>query len=345
MKIFMIITYHILLGLTGLSSGLSCDGDDPLDTPYFSPFYKRVRPATGCSRAATDTEEQEVHVIRLDQPAENVFLYVTGSTNRSSLSLVLATPSPVTWHLTREGYSGHTDILISDGSKVIDIKTGEELPTSPAILSTVVITENLALAKFSYIHSFTSLTGANRIFIRLPTGRIRSQPSHSLSSSPLDSQLLEDTCNIDSQETSLTVEAFQVEKQLSFGCYHQEAAGLLPNDVHVIELKQKIVKRSVEDDQTDVVVELAPDVVQDDLLPRNLTLILKSDKPVKWIIKSKGIKGQLVVAAGELFSIFSQTIHLEPFLKVKTRLKIYLTTQIKTWIFGIQKYLTTPLKD
>lgn len=92
-----------------------------------------------------------------------------------------------------------------------------------------------------------------------------------------------------------------MEKQLSFGCYHQEAAGLLPNDVHVIDLRQKVVKRSVEDDQNNVVVELSPDVVQDDLLPRNLTLILKSESPVKWIIKSKGIKGQLVVAAGEIF--------------------------------------------
>ena len=174
MKIFMIITYHILLGLPGLSSGLSCGSDTPLHTRYFSPFYKRVRQATGCSRATTDTEEQEVHVIRLDQPAENVFLYVTGETNRSSLALVLATPSPVTWHLTRSGYSPHTEILISDGSTVRDLETGQELDTSPAILSTVVITENLALAKFSHIHSFTSLSGANRIFVRLPPGRITS---------------------------------------------------------------------------------------------------------------------------------------------------------------------------
>ena len=196
MKIFMIISYHILLGLPlysfGLSAGLYCGSDTPLDTPYFSPFYKTIREATGCSRAVTDSEDQEVHVVRLDQPAENVFLYVTGkaglssapqstdcntnkgstnNNNNNSLALVLASPTPVTWHLTSSGYNSHTDILISDGSRVLDIETGEELPSSPAILSTVVITENLALAKFSYIHSFTSLRGANRIFIRLPSGR------------------------------------------------------------------------------------------------------------------------------------------------------------------------------
>ena len=113
------------------------------------------------------------------------------------------------------------------------------------------------------------------------------------------SSIPDKNCDVNSKEKSLTIEAFQVLKQRSFGCYHQEAAGLLPNDVHVIDLRQKIVKRSVEDDHN-VVVELAPENVQEDLLPRNLTLILKSDKPVKWIIKSKGIKGQLVVAAGEL---------------------------------------------
>ena len=190
----MIISYHILLGLPwsslALSAGLQCGSDTPLDTPYFSPFYKTLRPATGCSRAVGDSEDVEVHVVRLDQPAENVFLYVTGksgpgpaqhrsthcdthqgSTNNKSLALVLASPAPVTWHLTTSGYNAHTDILISDGSRVLDIETGDELPSSPAILSTVVITENLALAKFSYIHSFTSLRGANRIFIRLPSGK------------------------------------------------------------------------------------------------------------------------------------------------------------------------------
>ena len=92
-----------------------------------------------------------------------------------------------------------------------------------------------------------------------------------------------------------------MQKQNTFGCYHKEAAGLMPNDVHVIDLKEKIVKRSTYDQSeiTDVVLELSPDQNVQDLLPRNLTLILKSDKPVRWILKSKGIKGQLIVAAGK----------------------------------------------
>ena len=111
------------------------------------------------------------------------------------------------------------------------------------------------------------------------------------------------SCDISQETPSKAVEAFLVQRQNTFGCYHPEAAGLLPNDVHVIDLKEKIVKRSAElksstDDIKEVVLELSPDKTQEDILPRNLTLILKSDKPVKWIIKSQGIKGQLVIAAG-----------------------------------------------
>ena len=108
-------------------------------------------------------------------------------------------------------------------------------------------------------------------------------------------------CDISQKSAIKSVEAFFVQKQNTFGCYHKEAAGLMPNDVHVIDLKEKIVKRSTYDQSeiTDVVLELSPDQNVQDLLPRNLTLILKSDKPVRWILKSKGIKGQLIVAAGK----------------------------------------------
>lgn len=182
--------------------------------------------------------------------------------------------------------SSRPNILISDGSHVIDTATGEELATTAAILRTESITLKLAKTQFSAVHTFTSITAANRIFIRL--------------SPELASQ---SACDIATRDQSSAVEAFYVQRQNTFGCYHQEAAGLLPNDVHVIDLKEKVVKRSTATDSIeDVVLEVSPDKteIQDEgLLPRNLTLILKSDKPVKWVIKSKGIKGQLIVAAGK----------------------------------------------
>ena len=97
---------------------------------------------------------------------------VAGSTNSSGVALVLASPSPVTWHLTVSGPapSPAPSILISDGSRVLDTASGAELAASVAILSSKEITEKLALAQFSSIHTFTSLAAANRIFINLKKG-------------------------------------------------------------------------------------------------------------------------------------------------------------------------------
>ena len=83
---------------------------------------------------------------------------------------MLATPVPVTWHLTVSGLAPSPAILISDGSRVIDTASGLELPVSVAILNNKIITENLARAKFSHIHTFTSISAANRIFINLKKG-------------------------------------------------------------------------------------------------------------------------------------------------------------------------------
>ena len=83
MKIFLIFCYHILLGLgqgfETVEHAKYCVSDSPLDTPYFVPFYKTVRPALGCARAPEDHEKTEVHVVRLNQPEDDVFLYVTGT--------------------------------------------------------------------------------------------------------------------------------------------------------------------------------------------------------------------------------------------------------------------------
>ena len=109
--------------------------------------------------------------------------FVAGSNNSSRVALVLASPSPVTWHLTVNGPAPSPasnsaprpapSILISDGSRVLDTASGAELAASVAILSSKVITEKLALAQFSSIHTFTSLAAANRIFINLEKGERR----------------------------------------------------------------------------------------------------------------------------------------------------------------------------
>ena len=185
----------------------------------------------------------------------------------------------------------------------MDTATDTQLVTTAAFLKSMTITRNLAIAKFSTIHTFTSITAANRIFINLNSGKsliyLYRYRNHFIL---INFKSTSKPCDIEDSAPSQAVEAYFVQRQDTFGCYHKEAAGLLPNDVHVIDLKEKkIVKRDTVDmteDIQDVVLELSPDQVLQDPLPRNLTLILKSEKPVKWIIKSKGIRGQLIIAAG-----------------------------------------------
>ena len=110
-------------------------------------------------------------------------------------------------------------------------------------------------------------------------------------------------CDLSSSLPSPAVTALTMQRQSTFGCYHPEAAGLLPNDVHVIDLRVRggsgRVRRSA-GAAGEVVVDLVPGQADTTSpLPRNLTLILKSDGPVRWLLKSHGIKGQLIVAAGQ----------------------------------------------
>ena len=89
----------------------------------------------------------------------------------NKLALVLATSHPVTWHLSVAGFSSPPDILVSDGSNVVDIQTGHQVMTSTAIMTTPNLTTKLARPKFSHINTFTTIDTANRIFINLPPGK------------------------------------------------------------------------------------------------------------------------------------------------------------------------------
>jgi len=292
MKISLACIFHIwATSVTmpvsmGLLDQKYCGSDEPLDTPYFIPFHKTAQTAVGCASRIQEDEKTEVHVVRLRRTDREVFLHVAGPPTHS-LALVLATAHPVTWHLSVSGFSAAPDILVSDGSTVLDLSSGQQIQSSPAILSSPALTSKLAIAKFSHINTFTTIDTANRIFITLP-------PDISTS-----------TCALNSELSSPAVSAYYMERQSTYGCYHPEAAGLLPNDVHVIDLRthSRLVKRSDSSNDSgslsEVVVDLVPDLTGDAPLPRNLTLILKSDNPVRWLLKSHGIQGQLVVAAGE----------------------------------------------
>jgi hypothetical protein len=273
--------------------GEYCGGDAPLTTPYLAAFHKREEVALGCQADSPSDAVTQVHVVRLTGRLPEVFLNVAGE---QASSLVLMSAVETTWHLATSSASASAlpTIFVSVGSKVMEAGTGREVDSSPALLNSINTASKIALNRFGHLNTVTTVTGeANRVFVQVPQ-KLGSDQS----------------CLGQTRAKSLAVKAYMVERQSSFGCYHPEAAGLLPNDVHVIDLRDRTgsgqngrrLRRSSSSDQLpEVVVELGPEMTEGEVppLPRNLTLVLKSDSRVRWMLKSSGIQGRLLVTAGD----------------------------------------------
>ena len=93
--------------------------------------------------------------------------------------------------------------------------------------------------------------------------------------------------------------AFRVEKQKMFGCYHAERAGSMATDLLVIDLQleQKIDQNA--NLQPVVFLSMTPLQHSDgsviDPSPRNLTLVLNSNRQVRWYLESWKMLGSLKV--------------------------------------------------
>ena len=193
--------------------------------------------------------------------------------------------SPTTWHLSTNSATPPS-ILVSVGSSVLEAASGRPIKSSPALLSSAAIAAKIARGRFGHLNTFSTVgEEANRIFVSM---------DDQLASEPL--------CKGPSRHHSKATTAYLVERQSSFGCYHPEAAGLLPNDVHVIDLRDGRTRQRYKRSSgplPEVVVELGPEVTESlGPLSRNLTLVLKSDQRVRWMLKSSGIQGRLLVSAG-----------------------------------------------
>ena len=110
-----------------------------------------------------------------------------------------------------------------------------------------------------------------------------------------------------------------ITKQPATGCFHEEMAGTIGSDVHVIDLQsaeetlpdtilhgeppgtKKVIDNSIENsDDTflpNVYLSLAPEGTseQEVVMDRNLTLILNSRQKVKWYLESIDLSGKLNV--------------------------------------------------
>ena len=207
-----------------------------------------------------------------------------------------------TWHLATSSASTLPTIFVSVGSKVMDLTlevekvkdkcfqvmeagTGRELDSSPALLNSINTASKIALNRFGHLNTVTTVTGeANRVFVQVPQN-LGDQPAAA--------------CLGQTRAKSLAVKAYmviillsimvviicvicviicdhlcdQVERQSSYGCYHPEAAGLLPNDVHVIDLRDRTgsgqngrrLRRSTGEQLPEVVVELGPELTEGEL--------------------------------------------------------------------------------
>ncbi|XP_023343422.1 uncharacterized protein LOC111712899 [Eurytemora carolleeae] len=251
-----------------------CGRNTPLQTQYFSSFLQEEQHAIGCVGAPA--KDGFTHVIRLNTPGDQVHLQISGTLG-DNVSLVLDSGKPTTWRL--ETKLSIVNILVSLKSHVV-LKDG-------GVPSTSSFLDSPGKYNTSLITSYTTIDKANKIVIQLPQN-LPTQP-----------------CDLNLNSDSPAVRAYTTTRILPFGCFHQEAAGLLPNDVHVIDLKtQPSASRSPRH-------SLHQDWVEMNILPtlesqepvnnserRNMTIILKSDRPVLWKIRSDQVLGNLTIAAG-----------------------------------------------
>lgn len=149
----------------------------------------------------------------------------------------------------------------------------------------------------------------------------------------LVAESLPSTCLIGDPKSSLSLSnsvlAYLVTKQTMSGCFHPEVAGQSSSDVHVIDLisadpeaQSFRAPESGEDEEHSnlpaVYLSLSPDQKGssiDESVSRNLTLILKSQFPVRWYLESWGLAGNLEVVSNngpvENYSLSSwQHLHI-----------------------------------
>ena len=145
--------------------------------------------------------------------------------------------------------------------------------------------------KYHGLAVLAQVSEANRISLSLPT-----QASAA-------TQLIPSTCDLSSSRSiSDNVVAFFVQDQEMYGCFHTET--MMPVDVHIIDLDFTNMNRVFSSESQGsmlpvIIFSMTPrqdekgEVVSN--APRNLTVILKSSRPVRWYLESWRLTGYLKV--------------------------------------------------
>lgn len=299
----------------GIRVRYKCNPMAPLETGDLVAFYEAPQRVLGCSSKDKTPEGWHLHVVRVETTSKVVHLTVSDyDVESKGLILLVDSPTPIRWYFMEKpdgasraaGYE--IRIHASESSSVISRK--RQLNSTEALESVLngfqSSSSDLGLAKaamehFGAITTFSKISNANRISIKLPQG-----------------SLLPDTCDLSADNLSFdpslqqqqqplksaaAVLAYRISREDVTGCLRHNAnevtvGGAAP-DVYVFDLKRASEEGFVRDDVTSS-EELLP-VVYISMKPeagtinRTITLVLISGHRVRWFLESRHLSGPLNV--------------------------------------------------
>ena len=270
-----------------------CNPRKSLTTDLVIPTYEETRPVKGCV-AKQGSLPKRVVVIRAKTaqtlPESEILLTLTDpqpddEEANGGVLLVLDSSSPLTWKLSFHPKVYKFQVVLSPGS-ILGSSEGAEVLKYKNLATEMTDEKFGTLVEQNYgpVALMAIVENANRISVSLPS-TTSSPPSPSSSK-----------CSFNSFESIPdSAVAFLVEKQKMYGCYHAERAGSMTTDLLVIDL---ILNTYDHDSNIPVVfLSMTPSPQGQDLdtSPRNLTLVLNSNRQVRWYLESWKMIGTLQV--------------------------------------------------
>uniref|UniRef100_A0A8B9L0F3 Transforming growth factor, beta receptor III n=1 Tax=Astyanax mexicanus TaxID=7994 RepID=A0A8B9L0F3_ASTMX len=263
-------------------------------------LLKSYTAQSGCASRGTASLPQEIHIINLrsgaegtgDKPAE-VALHLRPiqslSVHRKPLVFLLSSPQPVVWKL-------HTEKLVPGVKRIFHVSKGSDVEFEGNFSQSCEVREEAlphgndhllswAQSHYQAVTSFSELKMSHNVFIKVG-----------------EDPVFSDSCKIDNKFLSLNYLASYEEPQSSTGCVLSGPDPL--QEVHIIELQTPNSSSSAF--QVDVTVDLRPS--EDDMpLHRDVTLLLRCEKSVNWVIDVHSVLGKLHIVVRSVHFKYIQT--------------------------------------
>ena len=294
------------------------------------------RASTFRAREFTNPSLISTMVVCFNISLSNPPFYDFTDIDKPGLLLVLDSPRPLHWKLNLYGQHNSTlirSVVLSPGSNVTS--TNAEVTYLSKDYTAMNLSPDMSGEKFGTIvrQKYGGLTvlaeaqGATRISLSLPTA-----PS---------ALLVPRQCNLAYMRSlSNHAVAFFVKKQEIFGCFHPEAKRDV--NVHVIDLQ---LTPGSGGDTPVIIFSMTPMTqeggdTKDAVTPRNITVFLKSQRPVRWYLESWRLRGHLRVISN-LGSAENHTP--SPDLKLKIERKSFPEDVKQLWKMIVAETDTYPV--